>query len=197
MKSLIVTAFSNLFSTILLSNLFFSVVTLALPNGSSSSSSSSSNSNSYGSGGVGELFQEGIWDPKSYDPLELFIDVSPTGIGSAKPDFLIPWVRVQPQIDQENLAWRRIVTGLAHFDRPRYIGQVHLREKDQIYQENGADYEITCRFFQDDGKHPGDPDFRLIAIGETFSPEEKVNVLDLADGLICQAWITNSFEESI
>ena len=191
MKSLVATTCSNMFSIILLFNLVFSVVIHALPNGSGSSGSS------YGPEGVEELFQEGIWDPKSYDPLELFIDASPTGIRSADPDYFIPWVKVQPQIDHENLAWGRVLIGLTHFDRPRYIGHIHLREKDQTYQANSADYDITCQFFQDNGKNPGDADFHFVSIGETFSPEKKVNVLDLADGVICQARIAKSFEQNL
>lgn len=193
MKSSTLTTRLNLVSTIVLSNLFFSVVTFALPNGASSSSGS----NSPGSEGVEELFQDGIWDPQSYDPLELFIDVPSTGIGSADPDYLIPWVKVQPQIDHENLAWQRVLIGAKQFDRPRFIGQVHLREKEQRYRADSADYVIKCNFFQDDGKQPSDPGFQLTAIGKTFSPEEKVNVSDLADGVMCQAWIAKSFEQHL
>ena len=177
--------FSALSSLILLYTLS-SVMTSALPN-------SSSSSNSFGVEGVEDLFQEGIWDPHSYDPLELFIDVPAAGIGYAKPDVLVPWVEVRPRIDYKNMSWQRVLLGISRFEKPRYIGRVHLREKDQgkptAEAKNKADYEILCNFFQDDGKDLSDTEYRRITIGEAFRPEEEMNLTDLADGIVCHAFI--------
>ena len=191
------TATSTVLSTlIILTTISHSALSLALPN---------SGSDSPGTGGVEgveELFQEGIWDPDSYDPLELFIDMPAAAIkpGFAKPDILIPWIQVKPRIDYENRSWRRVLLGLAHFDRPRYVGRIHLREKkeeENVFEankEDEADYEIMCNFFQDDGKDPGDADYRRIAVGEAFRPKEEMDVVDLADGVVCHAFIAGSFQ---